>query len=111
MARSGTVLVIAEVAPPRIPTELSIDISPTSGVIPFVVTISGRLIEAETGVGVPYRPIFVYVKFPGEILYEIAAAIETDFMGNWVIPEYVIDREGTYSFYAEFEGDAEYEGC
>jgi hypothetical protein len=89
--------------PPKIPTSITIDVSPTSGRVPFTVTVSGNLSD-NVGSPVVGRRIDLYVD---------GAYIKSEYTntsGNYVIST-DITTAGTYQFQTEFPGDETYEGC
>lgn len=104
MARSSVVTVDAlPVLPPKIATSVSIAVNPMSGVVPFLVTITGNLVDI-AGVGLPNKQIKLYMNGAW------VGATPTHTNGAYVI-EISIPTAGTYQFQTEFPGDDAYEGC
>lgn len=107
MARSTDITVTAS----KRATTLIIDPpSVASGLVPFGVTISGMLIDAQTGGGIAGATVNVYAnnKLIGAAWTNsnpYAGAI-----GVWWVT-WTVKEVGTYSIHAEFAGDATYEGC
>jgi hypothetical protein len=109
MARSNPVTVTVQQAPTKIPTSLSISVSPTSGYAPLNVSISGRLVDS-AGTGLAYKTVNLIVN--GNILQSTT----TQPAGGGGIPagyySFSVQFDaGTYVIETEFPGDAEYEGC
>jgi hypothetical protein len=89
---------------PRIKTSLSINVNPTSGTIPFTVSVSGKLVDS-AGVGLLNKTINVY---SNGVLVTSGPTGAPD--GSYLF--YIdITVAGTYQFQTEFPGDATYEGC
>ena len=84
-----------------IETKTTITISPKSGIIPYPVNISGRLIRTDTGAGISGRAITIYRKRPNESAFLAFSIKSTDGAGNYSDRD-TIGREGTYEYYAEF---------
>jgi hypothetical protein len=92
------------VAPPvRIPTSISINVNPTSGVVPFTVTISGVLTD---NVGNPLAGKTVNLYMDTTLVSTTTTGTDGAYSFNRTISE-----AGTYTFQTEFPGDETYEGC
>ena len=106
MARSQIITVNAVA---KISTSVLISVSPTSGIIPFTVSISGRLFDS-AGIPLDGKTINLYSN-------AILVGTTTTAAGPAGIPagSYAfnvnITAAGTYQFQTEFPGDAAYEGC
>ena len=100
MARSSVVTVIAA---SKIATSVSISVVPTSGIPPFTVSISGRIIDAG---GTPLGGKSINLYSNGTLVGSIITGQQGiyDFGVN-------ITTAGTYQFQTEFLGDVAYEGC
>ena len=84
-------------------TSLSISVSPSSGVVPFNVTVSGKLVDVNS-VGVVGRTIILYVN--GASVGSTTTASDGSY--SFTIP---LTTPGTYVFQTEFLGDVYYLGC
>jgi hypothetical protein len=75
----------------------------TSGPEPLDIILRGRLTDAVTGSGLTNRRVYIY-----ENGTQIGYAT-TDAAGAFVMT--VTRNRGTYTYYAEWAGDDQYEGC
>jgi len=75
----------------------------TSGPEPLDIILRGRLTDAVTGSGLTNRRVYIY-----ENGAQIGYAT-TDAAGAFVMT--VTRNRGTYTYYAEWAGDDQYEGC
>jgi hypothetical protein len=75
----------------------------TSGPEPLDIVLRGRLTDAVTGSGLTNRRVYIY-----ENGTQIGYAT-TDAAGAFVMT--VTRNRGTYTYYAEWAGDDQYEGC
>ena len=98
------------VPPPMIGTSLSTKAEPTEVPIGEQTVISDKLIRTDTGAGLAIKDVHIYWKKPGETVFDHWGKTLTNYLGEYLVKPY-IDLEGTYEFYAEFEGDATYLGC
>jgi len=89
--------------PPKIPTSISLSVSPTSGYVPFNIVLTGRLIDS-AGNGLSSKTIRIYING------EYYGGGFTAASGDYAITV-VISVAGTYQIQTEFLGDETYEGC
>jgi len=80
------------------------EVSPTEGYVPLEVTISGQLYCVETGSPLEGKTIDYYRN------ETYIGSTTTNPWGLFALI-YTIEEAGDHTFYVEFEGDAEYEGC
>ena len=112
-ARSQLVTVTATA---KIATSISAQITPTSGIVPFTVTIWGRLTEPTGGV-LNGKTVNLYnVDASGNPVGSPIASTTTSVLGAGSPGgDYTfsmnITAGGTYRFVTEFPGDETYEGC
>ena len=87
---------------------LEVAIQPSAPGIGDMVSFTATLREVETGAGIPGKTVNWYWFTDGE---RVGYGSMVDRGGG--LYERTLGRltEGTHEFYAEFEGDAEYEGC
>lgn len=91
----------------KIPTALSIAVSPKTGKPPLEVTISGILSDG-AGNGLPDKTIEIYRN--DTKIGTIASGSGILTTGAYVYKN-TISSAGNYSYYAQFNGDATYAGC
>jgi hypothetical protein len=87
--------------PPKIATSISINVSPTSGIVPFVATVTGNLVDS-SGFGLQGKSINLYVN---------ATLVDTQITGsegNYVF-DVNITAAGTFQCQTEFAGDDTFE--
>jgi len=104
LARSNTLIVTGNPSPPPVktPTYITVEATPTSGVVPFDVLVTGSL-ASPTG---PLTAKTVNVYLNGAVV----ASPRTQ-VGGVYTATVRIASVGSHSLYAEFPGDAQYEGC
>jgi hypothetical protein len=91
-------------APPtKIATSISISVSPTSGRVPFDITVTGKLVDS-AGTGLNNKTINLYSNV-------ILVGTTTTILNGSYAFNLNITAAGTYQFQTEFLGDATYEGC
>jgi hypothetical protein len=106
MARSQIIIVNALA---KISTSVSINVSPTSGLIPFAVSISGRLIDSA---GTPLNGKTINLYSNATLIgTTITAVMGPGSPGGDYAFSVNITVIGQYQFQTEFLGDADYEGC
>jgi len=72
---------------------------------------TGKLTRNDTGAGVPGKSIWVYAYDPDNVYRGTFGLITTDTNGNFDKQQNFPVVVGTWAFFAEFEGDDEFEGC
>lgn len=92
--------------PPTGPTELTIFTSPSNVPLNGFVNVYGLLRHVETGVGLGEKTVRLYRKKPGEAEITYQRYVYTDLSGGYIFKEN-INVEGTWTFYVEFQGDAQ----
>lgn len=110
MTRSSTAYVEAyEPLPPeKRPTEIrDFIVQPRSGTVKFIIRIIGRLYCPQLMMYVPRKPIKIY---ENGVLIGTATTWTSPSPGRFEFSK-SISAPGSYEYYAEFEGDATYEGC
>ena len=110
MVRSDTILVTGEEyvpppPPPKKPSGITFDVNPITGTVPFNVYISGRLYDADSLLGLIGRYVQIYKDGA-----KLGSPISCGSGGTFSKSDTVRDV-GAHSYYAEFAGDGEYEGC
>ena len=86
----------------KIPTVVSIVVNPTSGTVPFTVSVSGTLLDS-AGIALDGKSINLYSN-------GVFVSATTTATGNYAF-SVNITVAGTYQFQTEFPGDNVYEGC
>ena len=119
MVKSDTSLFTAS-TPPKIPTTLAIREATREVLVGKQVQITFQLLAlppGEVSHGLRGKNIRFYVILPsgswerGADYRDTLKNTGTDGYVTYVVPGSFITEEGDYQFYAEFLGDAEYEGC
>jgi len=114
-SRSQLVTVTATPAS-KISTSISAQANPSSGVVPFTLTIWGRLIDA-TGQVLNGKTVNLYnadasgVPVGSPIASTITGVLGAGSPGGDYTFSMNITASGSYRFVTEFPGDATYEGC
>jgi len=103
MGRSNTVTVT--VSAPKRRSILELYVSPQSGVAPLTIYLIAYLYDQDGITPLPGRTIKFY-----DTTGRLIGSATTDSSGEAFI-SHTISQAGTYSFYAEWEGDEMYEGC
>lgn len=88
--------------------------NPASGQVPLTETISGQLTDSGGG-GIGGKTVDIWMSKDGAAYVKIDSTQTnsnpaTGWIGIWW-STFIITAAGTYNIYAEFEGDAEWEGC
>lgn len=87
-------------------TALSIDVSPTTGVPPLDVTISGVLTRVDMGAGLPGKAVNLYRN--GVLVASATTGMSP--VGQYSFVD-TLTSPGTFEYYAEFLGDDLFQGC
>jgi len=89
-------------------TNLTINVSPSSGIIPLTVTISGKLTRKDTGAGLGGRTINLYRN--GSLIATTTTSIDPSTLGEYRFTD-TLSAAGSYSYFTEFPGDDYFKGC
>lgn len=103
MARSNTVTIT--VVPAKKKTTLTLTASKTTTYAGESVTLTAQLIETDTGIPVAGRSVYFFKE--GGVFIDVKTTDSQGRCSTIISPGIA----GTYSYYAEFTGDNEYEGC
>ena len=98
-----------EAPPPERRTEMTLYCTPRSAPLGGTSNAYG-ILRTITDVGLINKPVRLYRKKPGES-YRYLYYVRTDGSGGYMFPDIRIDKLGNWSFYTEFEGDADYDEC
>lgn len=103
MGKSSPVTVTVT-GPAKRKSILSISVSPTSGPAPLDITVSGQLLDQDGITGLPNRSVRI------KINETVVGTVTTNIQGRFSLP-YTLSSQGSYTIYAEWDGDEYYEGC
>ena len=95
--------------PPERRTEMTLYCTPRSAPLGGTSNAYG-ILRTITDIGLINKPVRLYRKKPGES-YRYQYYVRTDGSGGYIFHDIRIDKLGIWSFYAEFEGDADYDAC
>lgn len=94
----------------RIPTTLMINVPQTTVHVGETLTVNARLINANTGYGIPWAIVRGYFSQDGINWFE-PGTLTTDSMGGYSYTGTVPDYPGTYYGYVSYDGNDTYQGC
>jgi len=107
MVKSKTITVTASPPVKKATVFYGFAVSPASGVVPLTVYISGYLQDID-GIGLNGKTVKIYKN--GAFLKSVSTSRYENVDGYFATTD-KLTVAGTYSYYAEFEGDDKYEGC
>ena len=94
----------------RIPTALIFNVPKTTLYVGETLTVNARLINANTGYGIPWAIVRGYFSQDG-INWVEPGTLTTDSMGGYSYTGTVPDYPGTYYGYVSYDGNDTYQGC
>ena len=94
----------------RIPTTLMINVPTIIVHVGETLTVNARLINANTGYGIPWAIVRGYFSQDGTNWFE-PGTLTTDSMGGYSYTGTVPDYPGTYYGYVSYDGNDTYQGC
>jgi len=94
----------------RIPTALLINVPKTTVYVGETLTVNARLINANTGYGIPWATVRGFFSQDGTNWFE-PGTLMTDAMGGYSYTGTVPDYPGTYYGYVSYDGNDTYQGC
>lgn len=97
----------------KVQAAITIAVSPTSGLPPLEVVVSGKLTRADTKVGLGAKTIKANRTDPGgstKYLGYTTTSIDPATLGNYAFSD-TIPSDGTWKYQTEFEGDDWFKGC
>ena len=94
----------------RIPTALMINVPQTTVHSGETLTVNARLINANTGYGIPWAIVRGYFSQDGINWFE-PGTLTTDSVGGYSYTGTVPDYPGTYYGYVSYDGNDTYQGC
>ena len=97
----------------KVQANITIAVSPTLGLAPLAVTVSGKLTRADTAAGVGARTIKAYRIDPNAVekyLGYTSTSIDPGTLGNYAFVD-TIPSDGAWKYYTHFEGDDLFKGC
>lgn len=97
----------------KVQANITIAVTPTSGLAPLAVTASGKLTRADTAAGLGARTVKAHRTNPAgtkEYLGYTTTSIDPGTLGNYAFLD-TIPSDGAWKYETEFEGDALFKGC
>lgn len=98
-------------------TTLGLELSPTSGTVPFTVQVGGYLLRADNAAGVGGKTIYIYRRKQGTTTWTqigtattLSAPSQVHDKGWYGYADY-LDVAAVYEYQSEFKGDSTYAGC